>query len=111
MIAFGFALGSVPGNAIHAVRLGRHSVKEVAGKTNVCKSLTLHGSSEEQFKVDAEQVSITLGRGFRWWSSWVRRHLHLDNIVLDRVNNHIADRVKAELAHDVVAMCFRGLRA
>src|SRR5208283_5571667 len=39
------------------------------------------------------------------------RQLHLDDVVLDRVDDQIADRVKVEFAHDVAAMRLRGLGA
>lgn len=37
--------------------------------------------------------------------------LSLDDLITDRVAHEFADRVKFQLAHDVGAMCFRGLDA
>jgi len=41
----------------------------------------------------------------------LRRHLDLDDVVLDSVHDQIADGVQAELPHDIAAMCFHGLGA
>ena len=38
-------------------------------------------------------------------------HVDLNDIVLDRVNHQVSNRVKAELPHDVAAMSFDGFRA
>ena len=41
----------------------------------------------------------------------LRRHLDLDDVVLDGIHNQIADGVQAEFPHDVAAMRFHGLGA
>src|ERR1700677_1632525 len=41
----------------------------------------------------------------------LRRHLDLDDVVLDGIHNQIANRVQAELPHDVAAMSFDRLGA
>ena len=38
-------------------------------------------------------------------------HLHLNNVVLDRVNDQVADRVETQFPHDIAAVCFRGFGA
>src|ERR1700687_929187 len=40
-----------------------------------------------------------------------RRHIDLNDVVLHRVDDDIANRVKSQFTHDVAAMSFRGLRA
>lgn len=42
---------------------------------------------------------------------WLGRHLDLDYVVLDGVDNQIADGMKTELPHDVAAMRFHRLGA
>ena len=41
----------------------------------------------------------------------LRRHLDLDDVVLDGVYHQITDGVQAELPHDVAAMCLHGFGA
>jgi hypothetical protein len=41
----------------------------------------------------------------------LRRHLDLDDVVLDGVDNQIADGMETEFPHDVAAMGFHGLGA
>jgi hypothetical protein len=60
---------------------------------------------------DSREKRQRLLRDDRRLGAKLRRHLDLNDIVLDRVDHKIADRVEAQLPHNVAAMRFHGLRA
>ena len=52
-----------------------------------------------------------LRRAVRRLITGLRRHLDLNDVVLDGVNHQIADGMQAKFPHDVAAMSFYGLGA
>jgi hypothetical protein len=67
------------------------------------------GDNERGHPFTAQKNARSLRRGICGRLGRGRRYLNLNNIVLDRIYHQITDRVNVEFAHDIAAMCFRGL--
>ncbi len=78
-----------------------HSSRILRGRNPASQSATGLQAARGRFSVGA----CSSHRAFRG-ARGLRRHLDLNNIVLDRVNHQIADGMQAQFPHDIAAMSF-----
>ena len=67
--------------------------------------------SRDFFFTDYDSHTECLSRRALGRASELRRRLDLNDVVLDRIDNQIADGVQAKFPHNVTAMCLHGLSA
>jgi hypothetical protein len=77
-------------------------------------SVSANEKREQESPVENAASMIRESRYLRHcglWAGRLRRHLNLDNVVLDGIDDQVADRMQTEFAHNIAAMGFDSLGA